>query len=89
MPPPFTSTVMEVAPASSAFSISSLTTELGRSTTSPAAIRPTVAASSMRIGMLSSRQSFIPKSIPVFSETMRQPRSSSAPRITGRKPNSW
>ena len=38
-PPFWISTVMEVAPASRAFSISSLTTEAGRSTTSPAAIR--------------------------------------------------
>jgi len=37
-PPPSTSTVIRVAPASSAFSTSSLTTDAGRSTTSPAAI---------------------------------------------------
>src|SRR3990172_6478629 len=39
MPPPLTSTAMREAPASRAFSMSSLTTEAGRSTTSPAAIR--------------------------------------------------
>ena len=38
-PPPRISTVMFFAPASIAFSTSSLTTEAGRSTTSPAAIR--------------------------------------------------
>src|ERR1700745_885113 len=37
-PPPSTSMRMRVAPASSAFSSSSLTTDAGRSTTSPAAI---------------------------------------------------
>ena len=37
-PPASTSTRMRVAPASSEFSRSSLTTEAGRSTTSPAAI---------------------------------------------------
>ena len=39
MPPPSISTSMRDAPASRAFSTSSLTTEAGRSTTSPAAIR--------------------------------------------------
>jgi len=38
MPPSLISTVMADAPASMAFSTSSFTTELGRSTTSPAAI---------------------------------------------------
>ena len=38
IPPSFISTVMAVEPASMAFSTSSLTTEHGRSTTSPAAI---------------------------------------------------
>ena len=38
-PPFWISTVTAVAPASSAFSSSSLTTDAGRSTTSPAAIR--------------------------------------------------
>ena len=38
-PPPRSSTVTVRAPASNAFSTSSLTTEAGRSTTSPAAIR--------------------------------------------------
>jgi hypothetical protein len=37
-PPSSTAMSMLVAPASSAFSTSSLTTEAGRSTTSPAAI---------------------------------------------------
>ena len=39
MPPFWISMVTRVAPASMAFSTSSLTTEAGRSTTSPAAIR--------------------------------------------------
>ena len=39
MPPFWISTVTEVAPASMAFSTSSFTTEAGRSTTSPAAMR--------------------------------------------------
>lgn len=39
MPPPRISTATAVAPASTAFSTSSLTTLAGRSTTSPAAIR--------------------------------------------------
>ena len=38
LPPSLISTVMAVAPASMAFSTSSFATELGRSTTSPAAI---------------------------------------------------
>ena len=38
-PPFWISTVMRVAPASMEFSISSLMTDAGRSTTSPAAIR--------------------------------------------------
>jgi hypothetical protein len=38
VPPSLISTVIAVAPASIAFSTSSFTTELGRSTTSPAAI---------------------------------------------------
>ena len=38
-PPSRISTLMAVAPASRLFSISSLTTDAGRSTTSPAAIR--------------------------------------------------
>src|SRR6202030_4750368 len=50
-PPPSVSTSMRVAPASSAFSISSLTTLAGRSTTSPAAMRLTVASESWRTGM--------------------------------------
>ncbi len=39
MPPPSTSTSMREAPASRAFSTSSLTADAGRSTTSPAAMR--------------------------------------------------
>ena len=48
-PPRVTETTMRVAPASSAFSTSSFTTESGRSTTSPAAIAPTVVSSRRRI----------------------------------------
>ena len=44
-PPAIVSISMVVAPASTAFSISSLTTEAGRSTTSPAAILLTVSSS--------------------------------------------
>src|SRR6266404_7963589 len=42
---------MRVAPASSAFSTSSLTTLAGRSTTSPAAMRLTVVSESWRTGI--------------------------------------
>jgi hypothetical protein len=49
LPPADRPTSIRVAPASSAFSISSLTAEAGRSTTSPAAIRLIAAASSGRI----------------------------------------
>ena len=48
MPPFSISTVMAVAPASIAFSTSSLITEAGRSTTSPAAMRLAVAKSSVQ-----------------------------------------
>src|SRR5437879_745911 len=50
-PPRSTSMSMRVAPASSAFSTSSLTTEAGRSITSPAAIWSTSSPGRMRIGM--------------------------------------
>ena len=46
-PPARTSTRIEVLPASSAFSMSSLTTEAGRSTTSPAAILLATSAESI------------------------------------------
>ena len=49
LPPPAMAMSMRVAPASSAFSTSSLTAEAGRSTTSPAAMRLAVASSSCRI----------------------------------------
>ena len=48
-PPRSTVITMEVEPASRLFSISSLTTCAGRSTTSPAAINPMVASSSCLI----------------------------------------
>src|SRR5262245_44842759 len=50
-PPPSVSTSMWVAPASSAFSTSSLTTLAGRSTTSPAAMRLTMPSDSWRTGI--------------------------------------
>ena len=50
-PPPSVTTSMRVAPASSAFSTSSLTTLAGRSTTSPAAMRLTMPSESWRTGM--------------------------------------
>ena len=50
-PPPSVKTSMRLAPASSAFSINSLTTLAGRSTTSPAAMRLTMASESWRMGM--------------------------------------
>src|SRR5450755_2256077 len=53
IPPPRTRTAIRVAPASSAFSTSSLTTERGRSMTSPAAIWPIVSGSSTRIARTS------------------------------------
>ena len=49
LPPSATSTVMRLAPASSAFSTSSFTADAGRSTTSPAAMRLIAASSSWRI----------------------------------------
>ena len=48
-PPPVNSTVIFLAPASMAFSISSFTAEAGRSTTSPAAIRSATWGESMFI----------------------------------------
>ena len=48
-----TVTVMVRAPASRAFSTNSLTTEAGRSTTSPAAIWEATSAGRMRMGMKS------------------------------------
>src|SRR6478752_2961087 len=51
-PPPSVRTSIRRAPASSAFSTSSLTTLAGRSTTSPAAIRLTTASDSWRTGMV-------------------------------------
>src|SRR6516162_9183255 len=50
-PPPSVTISMRVAPASSAFSTSSLTTLAGRSTTSPAAMRLTMPSESWRTGM--------------------------------------
>jgi len=50
-PPPSVSTSMRRAPASRAFSTNSLTTLAGRSTTSPAAMRLTMASDSWRTGM--------------------------------------
>lgn len=49
MPPPWISTVTLVAPASTAFSTSSLTIDAGRSTTSPAAISSATCLSSTLI----------------------------------------
>src|SRR5690349_20190903 len=49
LPPASTSTRMVFAPASSAFSSSSLTTEAGRSTTSPAAMRLATAPGNIRM----------------------------------------
>src|SRR6476646_7119599 len=51
-PPPSVRTSIRRAPASSAFSTSSLTTLAGRSTTSPAAIRLTTASDNWRTGMV-------------------------------------
>ena len=48
-PPAATSTSMRVAPASREFSTSSFTTDAGRSTTSPAAIRSTTFCGSLRM----------------------------------------
>lgn len=48
-PPPRSSTVTFRAPASTAFSSSSFTTEAGRSTTSPAAMRSATKGESMLI----------------------------------------
>ena len=50
-PPPETRTVIQAAPASSAFSASSLTAAAGRSMTSPARMRRTVSSGRMRMGM--------------------------------------
>src|SRR5262245_46743977 len=51
-PPPSVSTSTRRAPASSAFSTSSFTTLAGRSTTSPAAMRLTMASDSWRTGIV-------------------------------------
>ena len=50
-PPPSVTISMRRAPASSAFSTSSLTTLAGRSTTSPAAMRLTMPSESWRTGI--------------------------------------
>ena len=50
MPPPTSFTLISLAPASSALSTSSRTTEAGRSTTSPAAIWLISSSGSSRIG---------------------------------------
>src|SRR5579871_1203316 len=50
-PPPSVNTSTRRAPASSAFSINSLTTLAGRSTTSPAAMRLMIVSGSWRTGM--------------------------------------
>src|SRR6185312_90191 len=50
-PPPESTTSIRCAPASSAFSTSSFTTEAGRSTTSPAAMRLMTASDNWRTGM--------------------------------------
>src|SRR6266540_4455980 len=51
IPPPRMLTLMRAAPASSAFSTSSLTIDAGRSTTSPAAIWAATRESNTRMGM--------------------------------------
>ncbi len=51
-PPDAVTTSISEAPASSAFSTSSLTTLAGRSTTSPAAMRLMVSGDSWRMGMV-------------------------------------
>ena len=51
MPPPLISTDSLVAPASREFSTSSLTTDMGRSVTSPAAIFEAIRGLSTRMGM--------------------------------------
>ncbi len=53
VPPPLTSTEIATAAASRAFSTSSLTTEAGRSTTSPAAILAATSGARTRIVILS------------------------------------
>ncbi len=50
-PPPSVKMSIRLAPASMAFSTSSLTTLAGRSTTSPAAMRLTTCSGSWRTGM--------------------------------------
>src|SRR5581483_4317945 len=50
-PPPESTTSIRRAPASRAFSTSSFTTDAGRSTTSPAAMRLMTASESWRTGM--------------------------------------
>ena len=50
-PPPSVKMSTRLAPASMAFSTSSLTTLAGRSTTSPAAMRLTICSGSWRTGM--------------------------------------
>src|SRR5574341_190113 len=51
IPPPVISTLTRVAPASSAFSTSSLTMEAGRSMTSPAAMRAATSGGRTRMGI--------------------------------------
>src|ERR1700691_484919 len=58
-PPDSTSMRIDFAPASSAFSSSSFTTDAGRSTTSPAAILLATFSGSMRIRDINSSSTFL------------------------------
>ena len=72
MPPSRSSTVTLEAPASTAFSTSSLTTEAGRSTTSPAAMRLAIwGGSCVILGMASSFQDSSPKAMALIRVCIR------------------
>ena len=69
-PPPSTSTSMREAPASRAFSTSSLTADAGRSTTSPAAMRSMTGLS--RRWMRGTAGKFIPRPAPSSLATIHK-----------------
>src|SRR5262245_56617502 len=71
-PPPSVTISMRVAPASSALSTSSFTTLAGRSTTSPAAMRLTMASDNWRTGIVRAPDR-IAQTLPAHSGTRETP----------------
>src|SRR5262249_21779458 len=67
-PPDSTSTRISVAPASSEFSSNSLTTDAGRSTTSPAAILLATLSERMRIRPIGLRWAGLPRPLRLYHD---------------------